>query len=223
MARLGFLVPLPYSAIDRAPVTHESLVELVRSMHWQRVAMVSAGVATISWRRAIESQEEQEKFVAAFTQNLVYGSALMRALHHDSTSVIFTRECFLAVLRIALSEMSEGDSNEAAFQDRFTRSCLSANTLLAEEITSPDPKGDASDLLRSELRSIVLQAPLIHEDLGRTDAFIRWLDSQVAKESKNSHPLGSCQRLSHDLQLRRQRQSATAKHGRRSDDLQLGR
>lgn len=156
-------------------------------MHWQAVAKIAAGVPCISWRVGIEDPAEQEKLVQAFTQRLVYGPALVRALRHDRKSVIFSRECMLAVLRLALVEMSEGEA-DVDTQDLFTRACLSANTLLAEEISPHELHWDMRDLLPSELRSIVSQQPEIFQDIGRTDAFIRWLATPDAIASANRLP-----------------------------------
>jgi len=180
---LDFRIPLTYSAIDLSPVTREHLVDVTRRMHWQGVAKVASGVASISWQRGIEDRSEQERFVRAFTQRLIYGPALVRALRQDAKALVFTRENFLAILRIALVEMSEGDGEGDAFPDHFTRACLMANTLLLDEVTPPHPQGDARDLIASELRSIVLQPSNIHDDLGRADAFIRWAGTLPAEAS----------------------------------------
>jgi hypothetical protein len=157
-------------------------------MHWQGAAKIAAGVASISWKDGIEDHRHQEAFVQAFVHRQIYGPALMRALRHDQKAVIFTRECMLAVFRLALVEMSEGDAN-ADLSDAFTRACLSVNTLLSDEITPGEVHSDARDLLASELRSIVAQPPNIFQEIGRTDAFVQWLATSDAMASKQRMPV----------------------------------
>jgi hypothetical protein len=157
-------------------------------MHWQGVAKIAAGVACISWRVGIEDPVEQDKFVYAFINRQVYGPSLVRALRHDRKSVIFSRECLLAVLRLALVEMSKGEA-DVDVHDAFTRACLSANTLLADEISPGAAQWDMRDLLPSELRSLASQQPEIIQEIGRTDAFIRWLETSDAIASKNRLPV----------------------------------
>jgi hypothetical protein len=140
-------------------------------------------------RRESKIAKQQHEFVKAFTEQLIYGPALMRALRHDIKALVYTRECFLAVLRLAFVEMSDGDCGDDDFPDVFTRACLSANSLLAAEITTTPPYNDARDLLPMEVRSIVGQLPKVHDEIGRTDAFIRWLATSDAVNSTKHLPI----------------------------------
>ena len=180
-----FRTYVTYDALRHDPVTRESLVAIVRGIPWQAAAKIAAGVPCISWQHGVEDRDEQRKFVDAFTRELIYDHTLIRLLENDEKSVIFTRENLLAVFRVALVEMSDGDRN-CNISDAFTRACLMVNTLVSAEISPAQPHGDARDLLWTELRSIIGQAPRIFDDIGRTDAFIMWLEGPAAAASANN-------------------------------------
>jgi hypothetical protein len=129
-----FRTYVTYDALCHDPVTRDSLVAIVRAIPWQAAAKIAAGVACISWQHGVEDRDEQRKFVDAFTRELIYGHTLIRLLENDEKSAIFTRENLLAVFRVALVEMSDGDRN-CNIPDAFTRACLMVNTLVSAEIS----------------------------------------------------------------------------------------
>jgi hypothetical protein len=150
--------------------------------------MFAAGVACISRQVGIEDLAEQRKFVAAFCNDLVYGPALLRTLAADNKAVIFTRENLLALFRIAIVGMSDG-SPEANVRDVFTRAALIVNGLVSEEITPRDSHRDFRDMLPTELRSIITQPPQLFIQLGRSDAFVEWLQTPAAEGSAERLPV----------------------------------
>jgi hypothetical protein len=187
--RPGWRVPIIHRTISNDPATREMLVGQVRRMHWQTAAKLSVGIASVAWWTRPEEAKHQNELAARLVQPLLYGPAITRRLQQGPPAILFTRESLLTVFRIALVEMSDGTSALDATSDAFTRAILLANELLSDEINPPKITNSAADLLASELRSIVQQRPPVHEAIARSDAFIRWLDSETAKASSERLPV----------------------------------
>jgi hypothetical protein len=182
----GFIVPVVYSEYYGRSPTIGDLRATVARMHWQGVVKLSAGIASISWMRGVETDSLQLELVTRLAGRLIHGPAIIARLRGDTTSRLITRESLLALLRTAVVERSTGDVSDSEYPDYFVRAILMANELLADEINPAAPSGRASDLLASELRSVALQIPNPHDLLGRTDAFLRWSTTTEAKNSSNA-------------------------------------
>lgn len=165
------------------------LVAQVRRMHWQAVARYAAGIAALSWRTGPEDAQHQNDLARNLVEPLIYGHSIMVRLKSDRKSVVFTRESLLAVFRIALTEMSEGEAGDEQSPDAFTRAILLANDILSDEITPSEMTQSALDLRSSELRSIVLQQPNLHLSIERSAAFMRWTETDAAMKSPNYLPV----------------------------------
>jgi hypothetical protein len=182
---IGLLVPLTYSEFFEVVPSRADLEALVARIPWRAVVMQAVGIQSVSWQDGIESSNQQRALVGALTSNLLYSPAIVSKLWGEQHRVLFTREALIAVLRIAVAEVSDGDPLLVDQPDVFTRACLAANEILSLELVPETVRNSAADLLPSELRSAILQLENPHDLLGRTEAFFVWATTAEAKSSAN--------------------------------------
>jgi hypothetical protein len=151
--------------------------------------MQIVGILSVSWRDGVESARQQRALVGEMTKDLLYSAAIASKLMSEPHRVLFTQEGMLAVLRLAVVAGSPGNPPVGDHSDTFTKAILAANELLALEIMVENPSGAAADLLPSELRSAILHAENLNDQLARTDAFFAWSITAEARASKNVLPV----------------------------------
>ena len=182
----GFWVPLLHEEIFGGKASRALLDDQLRRIDWRGVAEVAAGIAAASWADSMEEQKHQVPLVRNFATNPMVDVALIRRVIAEPHRPIFTRESVLAVLCEAVILRNEIEASQLEFNDAFLRAVLIANELLSGEITPETATGTAQDLLRSELRSQVLNIDGFHDLIARTDAFFSWATTATAQESENA-------------------------------------
>ena len=181
---LRWFTPILYSEVfDRKP-TRDNLADLVRKINWHDLAAKCSAIALLSWQHGIEDPKQQTDLVANLLKSLpTYAPKINDMLkQHNPQRVLFTRDTLLALFRVAIVEQSEAlPMSEQAFSDAFTRAALAANEFIADELLPFTVTRSATDLLASELRSMIVQIENPHKLLGRTRAFFEWSKTPKAR------------------------------------------
>jgi hypothetical protein len=185
------ITPLLFSEFYTDVPTLEYLTSEVRAFDWHYFAERCVGIAAISWKSGVEDPVQQQALVQAFARDLIYAPALLDRLRREPERRLYLRESLLALLRVCLMERAASDTqvSDREFQGGFHRALLMANELVFNELNPPVVTNTASDLLPTELRSILSRIPDINDLVERTFSLFAWNATQRSTKHAEHLPL----------------------------------
>lgn len=187
VARGGWRSLLTYQEVFRRRPPRAELDRLIASMPQMAVFDATAGISAIAFHDGgVEQPGHQRPLVEALVGQCSYRRQLLRELEAPHR-ILFTRECLMAMCRLAVVLNSNGDGGN--FGDSFIRAALAVNEHLSDELNPPSLTGNAADLLRSELRSILSQTENPHDLLARMEKLFLWSVSDEARRLESYLPI----------------------------------
>lgn len=187
------LVPILYSEVfgAHAKPTRDTLRQLLAQLDWRFVVMFSAGIASISWQRGIEDPRQQQDLVMNTVPSLKYGERVLAIMAAEPHRRLYTRDGLFGIIRVAVDTRTTLDGSPTNVMDLLVQSILMANELTSDELLPASITHTAVDLTKSEVRSQVLRLQNPHDLLARTDAFMRWSESEEARRSPDHLPIAA--------------------------------
>lgn len=181
---------IPYKDIWGSDPTRPELEAIIAEMDWRDVVTTSSGLSAPSWQHGIQDAD-YKAFITSFVQDLpIYGPILAHRVESDVSSVLFTDESILSVLRLAVVIGGTKPHTSNELRDLFVRAALMTNQLIHDELDPAVRTGTSEDLLASELRSRTLNLEPLNTLLARTASFFEWAaQSPEARSSANYLPV----------------------------------